>query len=54
MPKNIKGSENSLFRNYWKKKCIYKYTIEKYKKKIGYVKKKKKSMAITVEIFPTI
>ena len=56
MPKHIKESENSLFRNYWNKtKCIYNYTIEKYKKKMDYLKKKKKkSMAITVEISPTI
>ena len=41
MPKNIKESENLLFRNYWNKtKCIYNYIIEKYKKKIGYLKKK--------------
>ena len=41
MPKNIKESEDSLFRNYWSKtKCIYNYTIEKYKKKMGYLKKK--------------
>ena len=43
MPKNIKESEDSLFINYWKKKtkCMYNYTIEKYKKKMGSLIKNK-------------
>ena len=53
MPKNIKESKNSFFRNYWNKtKYMYNYTVEKYKKKIGYVKKKKKIYGYNSRNFP--
>ena len=38
MSTNIKESEDLLFKNYWNQiKCVYNYTIDKYKKKIGYL-----------------
>ena len=37
-PKNIKGLDDSLLRNYWNKtKYIYDWIIEKYKRKMGYI-----------------